>query len=112
MHFLLLFSKQKWKIHHALAVSPELRGSYAAVAVAVRKKEGRVFGAENPISPEPHPSALLIQPHLPTSFTDVTGLDWLFSIPKLGFYICLIVIKMNEVAKSYRNKTVNITLSV
>lgn len=40
MHLLLLFSKQKWKIYHTLAVSPKLRDSYAAVAVRKQRAEG------------------------------------------------------------------------
>ena len=71
--------------------------------------EGRGFGAENPTSPEPHPSVLLTQAS--SAFLLHTELDW----HSLQFQItasvyAYIVIKMYEVAKGYRNKTIKIIL--
>ena len=66
-------------------------------------------GAENPISLEPHPSVLLIQASSASLLH--TELDW----HSLQFQItasiyAYIVIKMYEVAKGYRNKTIKIIL--
>lgn len=71
--------------------------------------EGRVFGAENPISLEPHTSGLLIQAS-PASLLH-TELDWhSLQFQTTASRYAYIVIKMYEVVKGYRNKTIKIIL--
>lgn len=68
-----------------------------------------MFGAENPISLEPHTSGLLIQAS-PASLLH-TELDWhSLQFQTTASRYAYIVIKMYEVVKGYRNKTIKIIL--